>query len=52
MVVEESTVNDCAGLPPIITDDASLKLCPVIVTIVLLPPLMGENEVMTGGGIN
>src|SRR6266487_4239750 len=48
IVVDETTVNDVAGMPPNETSVAPVKLLPVMVTIVPLLPLVGVNDVITG----
>ena len=42
------TVKDVAGVPPKATAVTPVKLAPVIVTTVPVPPLVGVNEVMVG----
>lgn len=46
--VFELTVKLVAALPPNKTEVASVKLVPVIITLVRLPPEVGVNEVMVG----
>jgi hypothetical protein len=46
----ESTVN-AASLPLNFTDDVSMKLAPLIVTVIPDGPLVGENEVIVGNGL-
>ncbi len=43
-----TTVKDAAAVPPKATAVAPVKLVPVMVTIVPVPPLLGVNEVMVG----
>lgn len=50
MLVAELTVNDVAATPPKLTAVAPVKLVPVIVIEVLMPPLMGLKEIIVGGG--
>lgn len=49
--VELFTEYEVAAVPPKLTAVAPLKLVPVMVTVVPLPPVVGVNEVMVGGGI-
>ena len=51
MEVEDTTVNDVAGVPPKLTAEAVEKLVPVMVTVVPAPALVGVKEVMVGAGI-
>ena len=48
MVVALVTVKDAAAVPPKATAVAPVKLVPVMVTTVPVPPLVGVNEVMVG----
>jgi hypothetical protein len=48
--LEFTTVNDVAAVPPKLTEDAPLKLLPVMVTVKPLPDEVGVNEVIKGGG--
>lgn len=48
MEVEEVTVNEDAGTLPNLTSVAPEKLVPVILTTVLVPPLVGVNDVIVG----
>jgi hypothetical protein len=41
-----------AGVPPIVTEVAPLRLVPVIVTVAPLAPVVGVNDVMVGAGMN
>ena len=52
ILVAELTMNDEAATPPKLTMVASLKLVPVIVTDVPVPPLAGVNDVIVGAEIN
>ena len=52
IVVAELTVNKEAPTPPKFTAVAPVKLVPVIVIDVPVPPLDGVKEVIVGGGIN
>jgi hypothetical protein len=52
ILVAELTVNDEAAIPPKFTTVAPLKLVPVIIIEVPVPPLTGVKEVIVGGGIN
>ena len=46
MLVEELTVNEVAAIPPKLTADAPVKLVPAMVTVVPLPAIVGENELI------
>ncbi len=50
MVVALITVKVSAAVPPKVTAVAPVKLVPVMVTTVPVPPLVGVNDVMVGGG--
>src|SRR4030095_2127192 len=52
IVVAELTVNKEAATPPKFTAVAPVKLVPVIVIDVPVPPLDGVKEVIVGRGIN
>jgi hypothetical protein len=49
MVVEFTTVNDAAAVPPKLTAVAPVKLVPDIVTVVPVFAEVGVNEVMEAG---
>jgi hypothetical protein len=49
--VSESMINPEAESPLNFTLDAPVKLAPVMVTAVPTAPLVGENELMLGGGL-
>jgi len=49
MLVAETTVKEVAAVPPKLTAVAPVKLVPVIVTVVLLPALVGLKLVIVGG---
>jgi hypothetical protein len=49
ILVADATVNDAAAVPPKFTAVAPVKLVPVRVTTVPVPPLVGVNDVMVGG---
>lgn len=51
IVVEFTTVNEPAGVPPNLTEVVPLKLAPVIVTAAPLAAKVGLNDAITGGGI-
>jgi hypothetical protein len=51
ILVEETTLKEEAAVPPKLTAVAPVKLVPVMVTVVPVPALVGENEVMLGAGI-
>ncbi len=51
IVVEETTVKVPASSPPKRTEDAPVKLVPVIVIVVPAMAETGVKEVMAGGGI-
>jgi len=51
-LVAELTVNKVAATPPKLTALAPVRLVPVIVTDVPVPPLAGVKEVIVGDGIN
>jgi hypothetical protein len=51
MLVAELTVKEVAAVPPKLTAVAPVKLVPVTVTEVAVPPLVGVKEVMVGAGI-
>ncbi len=50
--VAETTVNEAAGTPPKLTDEAPVKFVPLIVTTSPAPATAGVKDVMTGDGIN
>jgi hypothetical protein len=52
MVVASTTTKEAAKVPPKLTEDASVKSVPVIVTVAPLAALVGLNEVIAGAGIN
>ena len=52
MLVDELTVNDEAATPPKLTAVAPIKFIPVIVIDVVVPPLVGVNDVIAGAGMN
>ncbi len=52
IAVALTTLKAVAALPPNFTPVAPVKLVPVMVTTVPVPPLLGENEVMIGAGMN
>jgi hypothetical protein len=51
MLVELTTVNDVAAVPPKLTAVAPVKLVPVIVTVRPGPAEVGVNEVMVGAAM-
>jgi hypothetical protein len=51
MVVELTTENDVAAVPPKLTAVAPVKLVPVMVTVAPLAALVGVNDDMVGAGI-
>ena len=51
IVVALATVKEVAAVPPKATAVAPVKLVPVMVTTVPVPPLVGVNEVMVGAGM-
>src|SRR3982751_4686690 len=51
IVLSDTTVKFDAGWPPIVTDEALVKFCPVIVIIVPVPPCDGEKTLITGRGM-
>ena len=50
MVVALTTLNDNAFTPPKLTLVAPVKFDPLMVILVLYGPLVGEKDVITGGG--
>jgi hypothetical protein len=48
IVVEFTTENEAAGVPPKLTTVAPVKFVPVIVIVVELPPQMGLNVLIVG----
>ena len=50
MLVELTTVNEAAAVPPKLTAVAPVKLVPVMVTFVPASADAGVNEVMVGAG--
>ena len=50
MVVAFTTLNDNAFTPPKLTLVAPVRFDPLMVTPVLKGPLVGEKDVMMGGG--
>ena len=52
MEVEETTVYDVTCVPPRVITDVLSKFVPVILIRAPAPAIIGEKEVMVGGGIN
>jgi hypothetical protein len=52
MLVELTTVNDVAAVPPKLTAVAPVKFVPVMVTVAPTAADVGVNDVMVGAGIN
>ena len=52
ILVGETTVNDVAGVPPKLTAVAPVKFVPVIVTIAVVPALIGVKDDIVGVGMN
>ena len=50
IVVAETTENEDAAMPPILTVEAPVKLFPVIVTVAPEVAMVGENEAIDGAG--
>ena len=51
MEVEETTVNDVTCVPPRVITDVLSKFVPVILIRAPAPAIIGEKEVMVGGGM-
>jgi hypothetical protein len=51
MEVEETTVNDVTSVPPRVITDVLSKFVPVILIRAPAPAIIGEKEVMVGGGM-
>ena len=51
MFVAEFTVKELGAVPPKLASDAPVKSVPVMVIMVPVPPLTGENEVIVGEGM-
>jgi len=49
ILIELLTINEDAFVPPKLTAVTSVKLVPVMVTLVPLPPIVGVKDVMVGG---
>ena len=50
-IVDELTLNVCAAVPPNETAVVPVKFVPLMMTTVPLAPLVGEKDVIVGGGI-
>ncbi len=48
MLVDDTTLNEVAALPPKVTEVAPVKFVPVMVTVVPAIPLVGVKLVMVG----
>ena len=51
IVVGDTTLKEVAATPPKLTEVAPVKLFPVMVTAWPMFPLVGVNDVITGGGL-
>ena len=51
ILVEDTTLNDVAAIPPKVTAVAPVKSVPVIVTVLPIAAVVGVNEVIDGAGI-
>ena len=50
IIVEDTTANEAAGVPPKETAVAPVKFVPVMVIVESVPPLVGVKELMVGTG--
>ena len=52
IVVELTTVNDVAAIPPRLTEVAPVKFVPVTIIVSPVEALVGENEIIVGTEVN
>ena len=51
MVLSFTTEKEAAFVPPNLTDVAPVKELPLIVTVIVVPALVGEKELMEGAAV-
>ena len=51
MEVDETTVNEVTGVSPRVIADVASKLVPIMVINAPVAAIVGEKEVIVGGGI-